>query len=77
VLALYDPLAHSSLVHQVGFHPNEHAKAWLGVVLLALGYSEQALVRSRAAVAEARGLPLLASLALVLAVGIIPVSLVG
>jgi predicted ATPase len=76
-IALYDPLAHSSLVHQVGFHPNEHAKAWLGVVLLALGYPEQALARSRAAVAEARGLPLLASLALALAVGTIPVSLVG
>jgi predicted ATPase len=77
VLALYDPLAHRSLVHQVGFHPNEHAKAWLGVVLLALGYPEQALARSRAAVAEARELPLLASLALVLAVGTISVSLVG
>jgi predicted ATPase len=49
----------------------------LGVVLLALGYPEQALARSRAAVADARGLPLLASLALALAVGTIPVSLVG
>ena len=77
VLALYEPLAHDSLVRQVGFHPNEHATAWLGLVLLALGYPEQALARSRAAVAEARGLPLLASLVLALAVGTILVSLVG
>ena len=30
VLALYDPLAHSSLVHQAGFHPSRNALACLG-----------------------------------------------
>ena len=77
VLALYDPLAHSSLVHQAGFHPNGNALACLGVVLLALGYPEQALARSAASVAEARRLAHLPSLASVLAFGAVPFALVG
>jgi hypothetical protein len=50
VLALYDPLTHSSLVDQAGFHPDGNALACLGVVLLALGYPEHALARSAASV---------------------------
>jgi predicted ATPase len=49
----------------------------LGVVLLALGYPEQALARSAASVAEGRRLAHLPSLASVLALGAVPVSLVG
>ena len=77
VLALYDPLAHSSLVHQAGFHPSGNALACLGVVLLALGYPEQALARSAASVAEARRLAHLPSLASVLALGAVPFALIG
>ena len=77
VLALYDPLSHTSLVHQAGFYPNGNALACLGVVLLALGYPEQALARSTAAVAEARRLAHLPSLASVMALGAVPFALVG
>ena len=77
LLALYDPLAHSSLVHQAGFYPNGNAQACLGIVLLSLGYPDQALARSKAAVAEARRLAHLPSLASILALGAVPFSLVG
>ena len=77
VRALYDPLSNTSLVHQVGFVPNEHAQAWLGLVLFSLGYPDQALARSKAAVAAARPLAHLPSLALMLAIGAVPFSLVG
>ena len=76
-LALYDPLVHRSLVHAAGFHPNGNARACLGVVLLALGYPDQALAQSRAAIAEARRLAHLPSLASILALGAVPFSLVG
>ena len=52
-LALYDPISHRALGHQVGFHPSS---AYLGIVLFCLGYSDQALERSNAAIAEARRL---------------------
>ena len=77
LLALYDPLAHSSLVHQAGFYPNGNAGACLGIVLLSLGYADQALARSKAAVAEARRLAHLPSLASILALGAVPFSLLG
>jgi predicted ATPase len=77
LLALYDPLAHSSLVHQAGFHPNGNAQACLGIVLLSLGYPDQALARSKAAAAEARRLAHLPSLASILALGAVPFALVG
>ena len=77
VLALYDPLTHSSLVDQAGFHPDGNALACLGVVLLALGYPEHALARSAASVAEARRLAHLPSLASVLALGAVPFALIG
>jgi predicted ATPase len=77
LLALYDPLAHSSLVHQAGFHPNGNAQACLGIVLLSLGYPDQALARSKTAAAEARRLAHLPSLASILALGAVPFALVG
>jgi predicted ATPase len=76
-LAFYNPLAERSLLDQAGFHPNGNALACLGVVLLALGYPEQALARSRASVAEARKLAHPPSLASVLAFGAVPFALVG
>jgi predicted ATPase len=77
VRPLYDPLSHTSLADQVGFAPNEHAKAFLWVVLFCLGYPDQAVAWSKAAVAETRGLAHLPSLTLVLAVGAVLFSLVG
>jgi predicted ATPase/class 3 adenylate cyclase len=77
VLEFRDPLAQRSLVHHAGFHPSGNALACLGVVLLALGYPEQALARSAASVAEARRLAHLPSLASVLAFGAVPFALVG
>ena len=52
-LALYDPLAHRSLAHQAGIHPQVISQAYLGNVLFCLGFPDQALARSNAAVAEA------------------------
>src|SRR5262249_18371083 len=63
VLALYDPIYRRSLVHQAGEHPHVLSQAYLGIVLFCLGYPGQALARSNATLAEARGLAHLPSLA--------------
>jgi predicted ATPase len=55
-LALYDPIVRRSLIDQVGFHAHVMARALLGNALFCLGYPEQALAQSRAALAEAREL---------------------
>jgi predicted ATPase len=55
-LALYDPISHGSLVHQSGLHPQVSLHANLGIVLFCLGYPDQALAQSKAAIAEARNL---------------------
>jgi class 3 adenylate cyclase/predicted ATPase len=73
-LALYDPISHRSLGHQVGLHPSS---AYLGNVLFCLGYPDQALERSSAAIAEARRLTHPPSLAGHLATGIRLRLLVG
>jgi class 3 adenylate cyclase/predicted ATPase len=73
-LALYDPISHRSLGHQVGIHPSS---AFLGIVLFCLGFPDQALERSSAAVAEARRLAHPPSLAGNLATGIRLRLLVG
>ena len=52
-LALYDPSSHRSLAHQGGIHPPAVSQAVLGIVLLCLGYPDQALAQSNAAIAEA------------------------
>src|SRR4029077_2459008 len=62
LLAVYDPLSHRSVVDQVGFYPQGNSQACLAVVLLCLGYPEQALARSYAAVAAARRMAHLHSL---------------
>jgi class 3 adenylate cyclase/predicted ATPase len=76
-LALYDPISHRSLVHQVGFHPQVVSQAYLGNVLFCLGYPDQAMAQSSAAIAEARRLTHAPSLAGSLSLGTLPVSLVG
>jgi class 3 adenylate cyclase/predicted ATPase len=56
VLARYDPVLHPSLIHQAGDDPCVISQGSLGLVLFALGYSEQALARTDLAIAEARRL---------------------
>jgi predicted ATPase len=77
VLALYDPISHRSLGHQVGSHPHVGSQAYLGIVLLCLGFRDQALARSSAAIAAARRLAHPPSLTLTLSLGTLPLSLVG
>src|SRR5260221_4635362 len=77
VLALYDPISHGALVDQVGFHPQVVSKAFLGNVLFCLGFPNQGLARSNAAIAEARSLAHPPSLAASLAVDVRLLSLVG
>jgi class 3 adenylate cyclase/predicted ATPase len=78
VLALYDPASHRSLrfLHQAGFHPQMVSQAYLGIILLCLGYPDQALARSRLAIAEARRLAHPPVLCESLALGALPLSLV-
>ncbi len=56
VLALYDPTAHGTLVNQTGSHPHAISQGYLAIALFCLGFPDQALVQSNAAVAEARRL---------------------
>jgi predicted ATPase len=71
-LALYDPISQRSLIHPVG-----PSFAYLGNVLFCLGYPDQALERSSAAIAEARRQAHPPSLAANLATGIRLRLLVG
>ena len=66
-----------SLAAQAGFHPHVTSQAYLGIVLFCLGYPDQALVWSGAAIAEARRLAHPASLAVSLAFGARLLSLDG
>jgi predicted ATPase len=77
LLGIYDPLFHLSLVNRVGFYPQGNSRACLAVVLLCLGYPEQALAQSNAAVAAARSLDHLHSLVSVLSLAAVPLALVG
>jgi predicted ATPase len=76
-LALYDPNFHCSLVLQAGFHPQVGSRAYLGNVLFCLGYTDQALAQSSAAIAEARRLAHSPSLAASLAIDARLLSLAG
>ena len=77
VHAVYEPLAHGFLGHVAGFYPHVTADTYLGLVLLCLGFPDQASARSSAAIAEARKLAHPPSLALSLGVGTIMLSLTG
>jgi class 3 adenylate cyclase/predicted ATPase len=76
-LALYDPISHSSLVQKVGVHPRPASQAVLGIGLFCLGFPDQALAQSSAAIAEARRLGHSPSLAAILSIRTILLSLVG
>src|SRR5215471_839872 len=77
VLELYDVNSHSSLVHQTGTHPHVNAQPFLGMVLFCLGFPDQALAQSNAAIAEARRLTHPTSLATGLGLGLLVLSLAG
>jgi class 3 adenylate cyclase/predicted ATPase len=77
VLALYDPISHRSLLHQTGSHPRVSASGQLGIALFCLGFPDQALARSNAAIAEALTLAHPPSLAASLAQGSRLLSLGG
>jgi len=76
-LALYDPISHRALVHQIGFHPHVTSKAVLGNVFFCLGYPNRALARGNASIADALSLAHPPSLAVSLALGAELLSLVG
>jgi predicted ATPase len=69
-LAVYEPMSHRSLGYQVGFYPHVSAQAYLGNVLLCLGYPNEALQQRSTAIAEARRLAHPPTLAGTLATGI-------
>jgi class 3 adenylate cyclase/predicted ATPase len=75
--ALYDPNSHRSLVDKAGFHPQVASQSIFGIVLFCLGYPDQALAQSNAAIAEARRLAHPPTLAMSLAFSAILLSLVG
>jgi len=56
VTALYDSVSHRSLVHQIGYYADVISQAFLGIVCYCLGFPDEALVQSNAAIAEARRL---------------------
>ena len=56
VLALYDPISHRVFAQQIGIHPENDSAAVLAIVLFCLGYPDQAVVQSNAAIDEARRL---------------------
>jgi class 3 adenylate cyclase/predicted ATPase len=76
-LALFDPVSHGSLVHQIGIHPQVGSQAYLGIVLFFLGFPDQALACTNAAIAEARRLAHLPSLAASLNISTRVLSLIG
>jgi predicted ATPase len=68
-LGLLDPVSDHSLVDQAGVYPLVTTQATLEYVLFFLGYPDQALVQSKAAIAEARRLAHPPSLVLTLGCG--------
>jgi predicted ATPase len=77
VLALYDPISDHSVIHRTGDDPHVVSLAFLGIVFFCLGYPDQALARSKAAIAAARTLAHPTSLAVSLNAAARLFSLVG
>jgi predicted ATPase len=77
VLVLYDPISHGALADQTGTHLHVVAQAHLKIALFALGFPDQAMAQSSAAIAAARRLAHPPSLAASLTLGNILLSLVG
>jgi predicted ATPase len=65
-LALYDPIFRRSLGHQATSVRRVNSQAFLGIVLFCLGYPDQALAQSNAAIVESRRLADPISLTLIL-----------
>ena len=76
-LALYDRIFERSLVRQVGFHTHATSQTRLGIVLFCLGFPDQALAQSNTAIATARRLAHLPTLADTLVGGARLLSLIG
>jgi TolB-like protein/predicted ATPase/class 3 adenylate cyclase len=76
-LALCDPVSHRSIIHQAGAHPRVGSQAYLGGVLLCLGFPNQALAQSQRGIAEAQSMAHPPSLAVSLSVGTLLLSLIG
>jgi predicted ATPase len=77
-MALYDPISHRCLGQQAGSgDPHVNLQAYSAIVLFCLGFPDQALARSGAAIDDARRLAHPPSLALSLSLGTLPLSLVG
>jgi len=76
-VALYNPISHGLLIQQAAVDPQVASQAYLGIVLFCLGYPDQALARSRAAIAEAERLAHPPSLASSLMNGTTVLLLVG
>jgi class 3 adenylate cyclase/predicted ATPase len=76
-LALYDPISAGILVHQVGLDIHATSQTRLGSVLFCLGFSDQALAQSNAAIAESRRQAHLPTLADSLVGGTRLLSLIG
>jgi predicted ATPase len=77
MLALSNPISHCSLVHQVGIHPHVTSQAFLAIALCCLGFPDQALAWSSAAIAEVRRLVHPPTLAMCLNLGTTLLSLSG
>jgi predicted ATPase len=76
-LAVYDPISHRSLDQLAGIHPQVASLAQLGIALFCLGFPDQALAQSNAAIAEAQKLAHPPSLAVSLGLGMRVFSLFG
>jgi class 3 adenylate cyclase/predicted ATPase len=77
VIALYDPNFHRPLSHHDANYPRVSSQAYSAIVLFCLGFPDQALAQSSAAIAEALRLAHPPSLALSLSLGTLPLALVG
>jgi class 3 adenylate cyclase/predicted ATPase len=77
VIALYDPNFHRSLSHHDANYPRVSSQAYSAIVLFCLGFPDQALAQSSAAIAEALRMAHPPSLALSLSLGTLPLALVG
>ena len=77
VLEHYDPVTQRSLVQQAIVHPHVASQIYLANVLFCLGFSDQALASSNAAIADARRLGHPPSVAVTLAFGVLLLSLLG
>jgi len=77
VITLYNPNSHRSFSHQEANYPHVASQAYSAIVLFCLGFPDQGLAQSSAAIAEALRLAHPPSLALSLSLGTLPHALAG